>query len=376
MKRMTSDAPRVLGPYRNGVKWRLIVREGKGRKSIVYDTKEQAESVRGKLLAALDDRGSRMIEDTIAEYMIYKQKRGCNDRSIRTISDRLLRFLPGDETLRSITPQRAETLYATEAERFAVATHHKSLREAKAFFHYCVRQKYLSENPFVDVQSIGKANAGKPQLRTDEARKLSDYLLQEAGKGDMRALALMVQVLLGLRSGEVLKLRKRDLDCGGRVVVVEGTKTKNAKRSLELDAPVVRDLLQKRCEGLAPEALIFARDGATTPLSTTTLWKGLALYCGRAGVPSVCPHSLRGLHSSLAVKAGATSTYVAQALGHGSDEVTKRHYIAPGALDAARSARVAGVLLGESEVDHLISALRNLPSEQLERVAAAIGLRR
>src|SRR5262249_49476930 len=160
-----------------------------------------------------------------------------------TIQDRLLRFLPADQPLGRITPQSAETLYIEHSEKFSAATHHKSLREAKAFFNYCIKQKYVAANPFAEVQSIGRAKAGKPQLRTDEARKLSDYLIEQAGKGDLRALALMVQVLLGLRSGEVLNLRKRDLDCGGRVLVIEGTKSKNAKRTLELDAPVVRDLL-------------------------------------------------------------------------------------------------------------------------------------
>ena len=96
----------------------------------------------------------------------------------------------------------------------------------------------------------------------------------------------------------------------------------------------------------------------------------------RALSQSVCPHSLRGLHSSLAVKAGATSTYVAQALGHGSDAITLRHYIAPSAMDSARSARVSGVLLGDPDVEGIIGSLRHMSDEQLERVCAALGLRR
>lgn len=373
---MTSEAARVLGPYPNGQKWRLVVKEGKARKSLVFDTREQAESVRSDLLAALDDRACRGIGDTIDEYLTFKRKRGCGERTIRTVRDKLIPFLPVGQTLRSISPDVAERLYAEQTEKVAVATHHKNLRDAKAFFGYCVRQKYLTANPFADVQSIGKANAGKPQLRTDEARKLSDFLISEATSGDMHALAPMVQVLLGLRSGEVLKLRKRDLDCGGKVLVTEGTKTKNAKRVLELDAPVVRDLLLRRCEGLAADALIFVSERTGAEIAVPTLWKRFASYCRRAGVPTICPHSLRGLHSTLAVKAGATSTYVAQALGHGSDAVTRRHYIAPSALDHVRSSRVAGALLGETDLDGLISTLRNLPNEQLDRVCSALGLRR
>lgn len=373
---MSRHTARVLGPYRNGRKWRLIVREGKGRKSLVFDTKELAESVRGNLLGALIEHTHKIIGETVDEYLEFKRKRGCSEKTLRSMHDRLVPFLPMEQSLHSITPQLAERLYEAQVEKFATATHHKRLRDAKAFFGYCVKQKHVAANPFLEVQSIGKANAGKPQLRTDEARKLSDFLLNEAAKGDTRALALMVQVLLGLRSGEVLKLRKRDLDCQGTIVVVEGTKSKNAKRSLELDAPIVRELLLRRSENLPPDGLLFAPDGAKTPHSTTALWKWLARFSKQADVPSVCPHSLRGLHSSLAVRAGATSTYVAQALGHGSDSVTRRHYIAPSALQSARAARVAGVLLGEADLDGLIGTLRNLPSEQFDRVCAALGLRR
>ncbi len=373
---MPSGLARVLGPYRNGQKWRVIIREGKKRQSLVYDTREQAESVRCKLLAGFDDRASRTIGETLAEYLTHKRKRGCNDKTICTLREKLTPFLPTDQTLGSITPQKAERLYEALTERVAVATHHKTLREGKAFFRYCVKQKYIPINPFADVQTVGKPNVGKLQLRTDEARKLSDALMGAASGGDTRALALMLQVLLGLRSGELLNLRKRDLDCRGTVIVVEGTKSKNAKRTLELDAPVVRDLLSRRCEAMDNDALIFAEDGAPHPRATSALWKWLVLFCRRAGVPKVCPHSLRGLHSSLAVKAGATSAYVAKALGHGSDSVTRKHYLAPGALDTARSACVVGALLGEVDLDGLIATLRGLPSEQLDRVCSAVGLRR
>ena len=122
--------------------------------------------------------------------------------------------------------------------------------------------------------------------------------------------------------------------------------------------------------------MLFADVDATCPRAPSALWKWLVLFCKRAGLPRVCPHSLRGLHSSLAVKAGATSTYVARALGHGSDAVTRKHYLAPGALDSARSARVVDVLLGDAELEGIIATLRSLSSDQLDRVCSAVGLHR
>lgn len=59
----------------------------------------------------------------------------------------------------------------------------------------------------------------------------------------------------------------------------------------------------------------------------------------------VCSPSLRGLHSTLAIEAGATASLVAAALGHGSFAVTARHYADPDALLGAQARRVSSALL-------------------------------
>jgi integrase len=74
------------------------------------------------------------------------------------------------------------------------------------------------------------------------------------------------------------------------------------------------------------------------------MWKGLRRYCDKLGLPTVCPHSLRGLHSSLAVEAGRTSQEVAAQLGHSSFGVTALHYVRPGAIENTRIRKVSGLL--------------------------------
>ncbi len=57
--------------------------------------------------------------------------------------------------------------------------------------------------------------------------------------------------------------------------------------------------------------------------------------CRLANVPIICPHSLRGLHATLALEGGATADSVAKALGHGSFAMTARHCTESSVLDAA-----------------------------------------
>jgi integrase len=311
------------------------------------------------------------VGEVVDELLTLKRENGNTDRSVLSFEHKI-RFLPVATPLASLTPQDAEQLYRSEVEKCSVATHHKSLRSAKALFEYCVKKGYVGTNPFKDIRPIGKPNTGKPQLRRDEAKKLSAHLLQLSSTGDLFALALSVQLLFGLRSGEVLKLRKRDIDSDGSMLIVEGTKTKNARRSLQIESPVIRRLLADRSLTLGPDSLLFGQTASGKPPTNSALHKRLRKFCHQAGVPEVCPHSLRGLHSSLAVSGGATSGIVAAALGHGSDAITLKHYIEPSAMDAARSARVSAALL-EPELDTLIGALRALSSAQLARVLAAIG---
>lgn len=372
----TAVAPtvtRVFGPYPSGKRWRLLLRQGSAQHALPFDTREEAERAKAQMVSALADAGARTIGEALAEYMNFKRESGCRERTITACLGKLA-YLPQTATLSGITPDKAEKLYRGQTETMSAATHHKNLRDAKAFFEFCVGQRYVASNPFKDIRPIGKANAGKPQLRRDEAKKLIDVLLRQAEDSNRSALALLVQLIMGLRSGEVLNLRKRDIDADGTILIVEGTKTKNARRLLAI-APVLRDLLARRVESLGPESLIFADDDRATPLPTDHLFKKLHKFCKLAGIPSVCPHSLRGLHSSLAVEAGATSAVVAAALGHGSDAITLKHYIAPSAIDAARSSRVSAALL-DPDLDQLITTLRSLSAPQLERVLSAVGASR
>ncbi len=367
------EVPKVLGPYSNKDKWRLVVKSGAKRKALVFDTLDQAQTAKENLIASFGEVAKLTVGDLLEQFIEHKRQRGCIERSLLNTRHIILRIVPKLNRPAAISPEKAEELYLTATGKYAVASHAMGLRFVKSMYRFAIRKKLVDKNPFEDVQAIGRANKGKLQLRTDEAKRLTDFLTERAAAGHWRALALLTQLFLGLRSSEVLKLKKRDLDCDASVIVVDGTKTKNAKRRLALDAPIVRELLRRHSEPMKPQSLLFSLDGSKV-LSATTLHKALKKYCRQADLPVVCPHSLRGLHSTLAVQAGASSSYVARALGHGSDEVTKRHYISESALDAARSARVCETLRGT--LDDLIATLLALPQAQRDQVCSAIGYRR
>jgi integrase len=177
-------------------------------------------------------------------------------------------------------------------------------------------------------------------------------------------------------------LRVRDVDADGMrlLIAADGGKTANATRTLAIEVPELRDLLLHFGRGKEPTAYLFSR-GCAPSSTNSTLYKYLHRLCARLNIPHICPHSLRGLHATLAVQAGATSRAVAGVLGHGSDEITKRHYIAPGA-DKAGNARNLAALLAPSEPrkpaespakSDLLAALLALSPEDRRAILSAVG---
>jgi hypothetical protein len=74
------------------------------------------------------------------------------------------------------------------------------------------------------------------------------------------------------------------------------------------------------------------------------MWAMVRKLCVLAGVPPVCTHSLRGLYATLAVQSGSASHVVASSLGHGSFEITQRHYAQASSVANASTARVLSIL--------------------------------
>ncbi len=367
----TMASPRVYGPYKARNGYRMVVVEGNARKSIVVDSLEAGEKLRADLEQALLARGDRPIADALAEYQDYLVRvRGAT--TARHIARAIERFHGRQTSLGAITPARAAAMYEAETQRIvkfrgkavAADSHRTLLGQCKRFYAWAVEQGYTPQNPFAAVKPIGKPKVGKVQLRIDEARRFVLLAVQRAKQGDRAATCALVALLLGMRASEVLCRIVRDLDDGGRVLWITRGKTDNARRRLEVPE-VLRPLLIRLAKGKTAEDLLFGSSPVHPgkPFTDTWLWGRVRKLCDDAGVPRVCPHSLRGLHSTLALEAGATSSAVAAALGHGSFQITAKHYAAPGTVESVRSKAVGQTLSGPAAAPELDDLSAADPSE-------------
>jgi integrase len=160
-------------------------------------------------------------------------------------------------------------------------------------------------------------------------------------------------VLTGLRPGEVMGLKVRDCDDGASVLWVEAGKTDAARRAVEVATELRPFLIRITADRPALDPLFAYEAGRRRESQdhgksrTDALLRRLRHLCvDEAKVPEVVPHSLRGLHATLASGFGATSHAVAAALGHTSFAVTARHYVDGDTPERARSRRSRDVLSG------------------------------
>jgi len=196
----------------------------------------------------------------------------------------------------------------------------------------------------VPTEAGGSFIKSESQLRIEEARRFTQTAWDLFEKTEHPlAIGALVALMMGLRRQEVLLRQVRDLDDGGRFLWIDGGKTANAKRHLEVPE-LLRPCLLRLAAGQSPGSLLFGYERTGMPRARATMWAMVRKLCALARVPPVCTHSLRGLYATLAVQSGSASDGVASSLGHGSFEITQRHYAQASSVASASTARVLSIL--------------------------------
>jgi integrase len=192
--------------------------------------------------------------------------------------------------------------------------------------------------------------AEKPPIAPEKIRQLLEALPEPS-----RSLAWLL-VLTGLRVGELLALRWRDIDLAlgslrVRQTVYEGRfddpKTRRSKRTVPLGAKGIEVLSAFKPQCIDPEALVFATRRGTPFSRRNLLNRQLAPTCEKLGIEGVTWHWLRHANATLLDAVGTPLGTVQALLGHSSAEVTREIYLHSVPADA-RSAveKVEELLIG------------------------------
>ena len=333
---------RVLGPYNERGRWRVVVITAEGVRSSRYcATAAEANRVaRGaeEAFGALTE--ARTVGAALDDYEVYMRSKGNKPGSIASTMHRLRGFFGplSDRRLRRLSDEECEDRYreltadgredrSGKRRPWAVDTHRNALAQVKTFARWCVAKGWIKRSPVDEIEGMGRRQRGKEQLRIDEARRWAAAARRFAEQGSDGAVAALMALTMGMRSSEIVSRQVRDLDDAGTVIWIPDAKTPAGRRRLRVSG-MVSDLLAARAEGRKPTDRLLS----VTRRETVRKW--VRRICAAAGVPMVTTHGLRGLCGSLNTEVVAD---VARMLGHSSSRVTLMHYVDPSALQSGRT---------------------------------------
>ena len=163
---------RVYGPYPARSGFRLVVLEGKARKSLVVSSLAEAEKLRLELQAELIQHADRTVGEALTEYVDYLRLcRGAT--TAQPIARAITRFLGESTSLGAITPQQAARLYEAEIRRIvgrtgrpaSAASHRTVLGQCKRFYAWARERGYVAQNPFATVKPVLPNTTFLPSVR-------------------------------------------------------------------------------------------------------------------------------------------------------------------------------------------------------------------
>lgn len=336
---------------------------GSGYHIRTFAAREDAEAWLAGLAEAEHERfdvaGGRQTLETMAK--TWQELRAAEQPPLKqkTLHDYAFKLgyplaLIGHMPLADILPDHVDAAMRKITKALAPTTAAQIRNLLIQVFDEALRRRYIQFNP---------AALGKPRRRRAAVKKPPRRLsleqaarLLQAAAALPTALAWWLLLCLGLREGEILGLRRCDIDCdAGTLTIVQQVTNLSGKRHIDTPKTVAsaRTLPLPRaiipafrllCAERAPDGYLFpGRNGA--PMHPTSFlhilrhkrWKDKpaeGLYLA-AGLPvDVTIHHLRHTAGQLLTDAGTPENVIAAILGHTPSTIT-RHY-APPTVDTLR----------------------------------------
>lgn len=264
----------------------------------------------------------------------------------------------GDRHLGSITRHAVEEYLAKQHREgtrrgrkgkrvlLAPRTINKALMVLKMILQDTTDQRLLGSNPAAGVRPV-KAERDDVEemhvLQPEQISKLLETATDDGPTGRVHSALYLTAVRTGLRRGELLGLRRRDLDIGGRRLFVRRSlgrirdgaayvvrevplKTRYSRRIIEELPEILLDALRELPTGDDAERDYIFQSRAGGPIDPDNLDRAFKRHLALAGLPEIRFHDLRHTHASLLIAAGVRPKAIQARLGHASITTTLNTY--------------------------------------------------
>lgn len=180
------------------------------------------------------------------------------------------------------------------------------------------------EAPFAKLAAAGlMPDRAQPRTRVLQESDLPAWKTAVDKLGEKQQDFLYLTLYTGLRRNECRELRRAQIDLVAGVLSIP--ETKNGKPHSLPITPLMREILERRCNGLDDQDELFAGVSA----------EHLSDMAMRAGSPRFMLHDLRKLVATVGEKIGLSSAVMRRILNHTAPkaDVLHRHYVGFGVED-------------------------------------------
>ena len=148
----------------------------------------------------------------------------------------------------------------------------------------------------------------------DEIQKMWDAY----NEGDQDAASALIMIYTGMRTGEFLALRERNIIWSERIIEGVGTKTYTSMQSAILLPQIIIGVLHGQCLG-NPEHLLV-------PYNSATFYKRYYAFLKRIGVRQLAPYCCQHTFATMLARNNVRPVDVQRAMRHARYETTANTY--------------------------------------------------
>ncbi len=366
---------------KRGSKWSIIVEAGRdenGRRiqrwHSGFETKRDATAALTEILGRMQRNeyvtpSNVTVGEWVKQWLARVNRRPATQAMYEMLATNYIIPALGSIRVQELTPSRCNGLYRELELKGGLrgTLSSQSIRHVhsvlRAAMNAAVAEGIVHRNVVCQAKP---PRPNSPEMKTWTAGELRTFLSAIA---DNRLFpAFLTLASTGLRRGELLGLRWRDLDLDGAnlqvrqslvvanyVVITSPPKTEKARRGVALDPDTVealrtwrsRVLEERMALGMGapqPNDLVFAQEDAS-PQHPSNFAKRFRKLVKAVGLPQIRLHDLRHTHASLALQAGVHVKVVSERLGHSSVGITLDTYShAIPAMDAEAAVRVMEIV--------------------------------
>lgn len=218
----------------------------------------------------------------------------------------------------------------------------------KVVFRKAVQLKLVKENPVFNVTLPKKSNDEMIVWDTEQV----EYFMKHSKKHRFYT-AYLIALLTGMRKGEIVGLRWKDIDFEEKIIYIRqiydlkakcfkvGAKTSAGVRSIHIPELLIEQLKKERKIVIANklkqspnfhdhDLVVYTRYG--NPLDSTTLSKQLKKQAIQLGLLPIRFHDMRHTHVTMLIKQNVNVKVISERAGHSSIQITldKYSHVLPG----------------------------------------------